>query len=413
MRHRTVTKVMLPLLILALGFAGFSYLRATKPQTQKPRPQEKSWRVETMPATAGSRTPSLTLHGTVEAPRSLRAAAPGAGWIDDLPVREGQRVAAGDLLAALDPRDFAPRAAQARAELAELRAQLELERLRGREDTTALQVEDELLALARTRAERAKRLQQQNLGALTALDDARSALARQHLALGARRLAVESHPARLRQLEARFARLQAQLDQAELALERSRIIAPFDGIISRVAVSVGDRVQPAQLLVELYPVDGLEVRALVPARYVEEIGRIVASGNPANVRGTTASGTLPLRLSRLAGTADPSGVDALFEVAGDAALLRPGTLLEIRLDRPQQGQAIAVPHRAVYGDRRLYLLRDGRLHGIDIEVLGEQRDPSGQSLLLVRSAQIGDTDAIVITHLPNAVSGLKVETSAP
>jgi len=413
MKIRTIAKALLPLLILSIGIAGFTYLRDTKPKPPKPQPQEKTWQVETMRVDLAVRTPSLTLHGVVESPTQLRAAAPGASWVAELPIREGQQVAAGALLAALDPRDFTPAAAQVRAELAELAAQRELERLRGIEDRAALKVEQELLDLAGNRAERAERLQKQSLGAVTALDDARAALARQRLAVGARSLAVGGHPSRMRQLDARLARLQAQLEVAELAVARSRVTAPFDGIVSRVAVSAGDRVQPGQLLIELYPLDGLEVRSRLPARYVSEVGDMIADGSAAAAGITTPDGKLALRLSRLAGAADPSGVDLLFSITGNTTLLRPGTLLEIRLERPQQGQAIAVPHRAVYGDRRIYLLRDGRLHGIDVDVLGEQRDRDGQSVLLVRSSQIDESDVIVTTQLPNAVSGLKVRTAAP
>ena len=64
--------------------------------------------------------------------------------------------------------------------------------------------------------------------------------------------------------------------------------------------------------------------------------------------------------------------------------------------------------QAIYGNARLYTLRDGRLHGVDIEPVGQTRSASGETRLLVRSAELSAGTPIVVTHLPNAVEGLKV-----
>jgi HlyD family secretion protein len=73
---------------------------------------------------------------------------------------------------------------------------------------------------------------------------------------------------------------------------------------------------------------------------------------------------------------------------------------------------IAVPYQAIYGNSRLYLLYEDRLQGVDVESIGQYVDADGNSLLLVKSSQINDGDEIVITHLPNAVSGLKVKSGS-
>ena len=73
---------------------------------------------------------------------------------------------------------------------------------------------------------------------------------------------------------------------------------------------------------------------------------------------------------------------------------------------------IAVPYQAIYGNSRLYLLQENRLQGVDVESIGQYSDDDGNALLLVKSAKIKAGDEIVITHLPNAVSGLKVRIGA-
>ena len=71
---------------------------------------------------------------------------------------------------------------------------------------------------------------------------------------------------------------------------------------------------------------------------------------------------------------------------------------------------MAVPYQAIYGNSRLYLLKQNRLQGITVESVGQYVDTDGTAMLLIKSPQINSGDEIVITHLPNAVSGLKVRS---
>jgi multidrug efflux pump subunit AcrA (membrane-fusion protein) len=404
-------RVALPLAILAATAALFAWLRVTRPEQPPPEPRDKAWRVEVSAVTPARRAPVVTLYGQVETPTLAHPAAPGAGVVAEVPAREGQRFTAGTLLLALDARDFAPAVARGEAELADLEAQIAAERLRGGADRTALDEETRLLALAESAVARASRLKKQSLGSDTALDDARSALGRQQLALTERRLAVDSHAARLQQLEARLANQQAHLDETRLALERSRVVAPFAGIVAAVHVAPGDRVQTGTPLLDIYPVDELEVRARVATRYQGELLAALAGGATPRATASIAGERLELPLLRLAGSSDPSGIDAFFGVPTDAGV-RLGALLELVLQRPAVDDTLAVPYQALYGNGRIYLLRDGRMAGVDVEVLGPAGDGDA-SLVLVRGAGVVAGDRVVVTHLPNAIDGLPVEPVTP
>ncbi len=411
MQPAALKRLLLPLAILAVAVAMFAWLRATKPVQPPPSTQEKIWRVEVLAVEPERRTPVLSLYGRVETPTRVRPAAPGAGVVTEVPAREGQRFSAGTLLLALDARDFDPAVAQARAELADLDAQLEAERLRERADRAALAQERRLRDLAEAAVARAERLKSRELGSDTALDDARSALGRQQLALTTRQLAVDSAAARVAQLDARRARQQARLDEVQLALERSRVVAPFDGIVADVHVAPGDRVQVGNALLEIYPADGLEVRARVAQRYQQELLAALDAGDPLEARARIAGREHVLPLRRVAGVGDPSGIDAFFALP-DAAGVRLGALLDLALRRPAVEDAVVVPYRALYGNGRVYLLRDGRMQGVDVELLGPAAD-GDDSLALVRGAGLATGDRIVVTHLPNAIDGLPVQPLEP
>ena len=121
---------------------------------------------------------------------------------------------------------------------------------------------------------------------------------------------------------------------------------------------------------------------------------------------------LPLELVRLAGEAEPSGVDAFFRAGQSSRQLRLGDLLPLGLSLPPENDVIAVPYQAIYGNSRLYLLQKNRLQGVDVESIGQYSDENGNAFLLVKSDKIKAHDEIVITHLPNAVNGLKVRIGA-
>lgn len=407
---RKVVKFALPLLIVAAGVGAFAVLKSTRPQPEPLAVQERVWRVEVERAVARRLAPELVLYGRVETSDLLRAAASATAWVAEVAVRDGDRVTAGQVLVRLDERDFRPRIAQVEAQLAELQAEIESERNRHESDRRALAQERRLLALAEETVARQRRLMTQKLGAEQALDEAEQAEAMQALAVSKREMDLADHPSRLRALEARLADARARLDELLLELERATVRAPYEGLVTGVEVTEGDQVANGDVLVSLYALGRLEVRARIPAPYQGELGAAFAAGEPLAAVAEVGGAPLGLVLDRLAGEADPSGVDGLFRIAGDPARLRLGQQLTVRLARPAHPDAFAVPFRAVYGGGRLYRLRDGRLDGLDVEVLGARREADGRERLLVRSPQLATGDLMVTTHLPNAIDGLRVET---
>ncbi len=406
-------KVTLPVLILALGIGAFAYLRASRPEQPAAQIEERIWQVEVMPVQPQRLSPSLTLYGQLETAEMFRAAAPVASRVDKVLVREGERVSAGQLLLSLDERDFLPRLQQDQAEVAELEAKLESEDIRQRSDLESLDHEKRLLALSRQDVDRVRQLQKKKLGSDSALDEARQALVRQSLSITSREQSIADHPARKRALEARLQKARARLDESQLNLERSRVLAPYDGIVAGVAVSEGSRIKANELLLSLYDPNTLELRARIPGPYVSELQQSLSAGR--NLEGSLQRGqeVLDLRLVRIAGEARPSGIDALFKIiSGEESQLRLGQVLRFDLIRPPQESALAVPFPSVYGGDRIYTLDDGRMKGVAVEILGSYRDAEGQERLLIRSDALQRGDQLVITHLPNAVNGLRAEAVA-
>jgi len=409
---KQILKILLPILILAAGVGTFAMLRATKPEQPVAQIEERIWRVDVMEVQPRTLTPALTLYGRLESPNSFKAAASAASRIDGVMVKEGERVTAGQLLVTLDERDFLPRLDQARSEVLELEAQIRSEGIRQQSDITALAQEKKLLQLSRQGVDRAQRLRKKNLGSDSALDEAEQSLATQALSLNSRELSIADHPARLSALEARLARARARVTELELEFERSRLLAPFDGIVAEVKVAEGDQVSKNTVLLTLYDPGTLEVRARIPTPFQEELDQVRKTGQTLSGEAVIGGRRLELRLLRLAGEASPSGVDALFRFESRPDWLRPGQVIRFDIRRLPQPDAVPVPFSALYRGNRVYRLEDGRMRGIGVETLGSFTDASGKERQLVRAPELKIGDRLVITHLPNAVDGLRAEVVA-
>lgn len=387
----------------------FQILRLTRPEQAPPQVQERVWRVAAQTAQLDRLAPELELFGRVETPDLLRATAAAPAWVTEVRVRDGARVREGEVLLRLDERDFLLRIAQAEAEITDLRSQLASERNRAATDRLALVQEQRLLTIAEAAVARQERLKTQQVGAEQALDEAEQARAQQALTVSNREMSIADHPARLAALQARLERAEARLDELRLEFERATIRAPHDAIVTGVECTVGDQVARGEVLARLHALDGLEVRARIPAPFQDELLAALDRGEALVATARVGGEQIVFELDRLAGAADPSGIDGLFRPRADPARLRLGQVLNLRLQRPLREAVVAVPFSAVYGGNRLYLIEDGRLRGIAVEGLGGRLDADGEERLLVQSPDLTEDARIAITHLPNAIDGLPVE----
>ncbi|WP_165495790.1 efflux RND transporter periplasmic adaptor subunit [Marinobacter halodurans] len=408
-RSRLNRRRLLPVLLVLVAVVIAGLLIALRPTPPESTPEEKAWPIQTTVIEPASRSPQIRLLGRVETPfRSTLSAAVTAD-VARLVHLEGQHVKRDDIILELEDDEVSLLVDQRQADLAELESQIAQERNQYDADRQLLDREKSLVALAQRALDREQRLSESNLNSQTRLDQAREALQAAEISLVNRQLAVANHDSRLKSLKAKLDRANALLAQAGLDLGRTRIHAPFDGIITEIDVSPGERVRPGEALVSLYASDDLEVRAQIPMNRIPTIQQALANDRALTATTRLGGVSRQLHLTRLSGQVNTGagGVDGLFRFtdnAPDAALNRT---LDMTLELPAEPGLFSVPVAALYDEHTLYRVQDGRLEALDVQVMGDRFEQDRQ-FLLVRSDRLRDGDRILATQLPNAISGLKV-----
>ncbi len=404
------SKARWPLLLIALTLVAVFVLDWLQPAPPVKSYEEKQWRVETVTLKAGALSPQMKLLAQVDSPYVTTMKAGVEADVLRLPLLAGQHFSKGETLLVLDDRDAALEVEQQKAVVDELQARIRIEERRHESDRAALVIEKKLVSLARKKLAREEATSQSKLTSLSSRDSQQQALEQQRLALAARQLALDNHPARLAQLQAGLRQQQARLASLADRLQRTRVIAPYDGVVLETQVAPGERVQPSQPLLRIAATAPLLLRARLPSRILATVNHALTQGEPLHARLTLADGeVVTLRLQRLSGEVDShGGVEAFFVADGPA---HPGILLgdtlALLLTLPAQANSFQVPVSSLYGTRRVYRVVQNRLQTVAVTVAGYRYEADGD-YLVVRSERLRPGDQVVATQLPNAVNGLKV-----
>jgi multidrug efflux system membrane fusion protein len=221
----------------------------------------------------------------------------------------GDTVKKGDLLAEIDVPELEHELAQGRAALAQVKARREL---------------------ARSTWERWNQLLQTD---------------------GAPRQEVDEKHAAFLQAEADLAAAAANVKRLENIENYRRVVAPFDGVITRRGVDVGSLIGTGtQELFALTQTDPLRLSVWVPQAYADEI----KAGQTVSVRPLEAQGKpLSARIEHVAGALDPLTRSRLAEISlpnPDGKLL-PGAYLEIAIDVAANASPLVVPANVLVMDK--------------------------------------------------------------
>ena len=179
------------------------------------------------------------------------------GTIEDIRVREGDRVKKGDTLLIIDQRQVKAGVRQAEAGLSEAKEALAAA-ISGQ---NAAKAEEEL---ALTTYKRYLTLKEKKLVSVQAFDEVEARYLQAKAATKKALAMVDAANARVRQAE-------AALSAVQVTRKDAVITAPYDGIISGKMVDEGDLAKPGSPLLVLETIRGFCVDMILPETYIDYV----------------------------------------------------------------------------------------------------------------------------------------------
>jgi RND family efflux transporter MFP subunit len=320
------------------------------------------------------RTPlaeAVEVSGTLSAEESVLVATKVAGRVVALVVDLGSGVKQGEVIARIDPTDYALRVKQADALLLSAKAALGLPP-ESRTDSIDPERTPEVLSARATVEEttrqlaRVKQLVDKKLVGAADLDTAQAAAARAQAALGVAQQGVWTRLATLKQRR-------SELSIAEQALTDTAIHAPISGRVRERSTSLGALLSVGAPIVSLVQVDPMRLKVAVP----ELSARHVAAGQTILVRDDRGTAIAEGRISRVAPilSADTRTLPVEADIPLSQGLV-PGAFVRASIITDAARQVLTLPTEAVVifaGLHKVLIVDGGKVREIPVDV-GQRRD---------------------------------------
>lgn len=156
-------------------------------------------------------------------------------------------------------------------------------------------------------------------------------------------------PYKIQAQRASVEQAQAQVTQAKSNLSKTILTAPFGGVISNVAVSLGETVTQGKVAVSMLSIDGLEIEAKVPEIDIVKI----KVGSPVEVT-LDAYGTatvFPATITRINPTATTEGTVPVYKVivtfTGKDERIKQGMSANVNVITEDKTNVLTLPARYI------------------------------------------------------------------
>jgi HlyD family secretion protein len=303
-----------------------------------------AWRVEQRPVVQ-----RVVSSGRVRPPARVSLASLVIGRVARVEVREGDRVAAGQVLVQLEDAEAAASLRQAQGRVAEAAARLEQVRgVAGRLAAEALRQAELKVADAEAALSRTRQLAEAGGTSQSALEDAVRAveLARSQREGSAAQAVSTAGGAESKLTAAALSQAEAARALAAARLEESRIRAPAAGQILLRDVEPGDVVQAGRALLTMMVAGDLQLVAQVDEKNLA----FLRPGLPAMATADAFPGELfAAEVATVSPSVDPSRgtVEVRFRVASPPPFLRADMTVSVNVDVGRRDRAPVVPTEAV------------------------------------------------------------------
>ena len=370
---------------LLAGIALFLWMVREEGGGQEAAPSEAVLAVRVAEVTATPFRPAVSGYGRVAATSSWSAISQVQGRAVEVnpELSPGRVVTEGDLLVAIDPRDY--EIALAKVEAARDSARASLRELDATEANTraTLKLEQRIEAYLQAEFDRQSNLLERGSVSQSVVDQATRTLLAQQKAVLELQNRLNLLPVQREIHQTTLATRSAEIEEAGRSLERTRIVAPLTGRVTRKSVTHGQFVRTGDNLLTVESIDAAEILAEFRPRALRNFFRIVIGdrlptlvirqdlkGAFEIIRGLGLVVTVhptnneryfwPAELMRFSGRADAqTGALGMVAQVENPFLPEPvsrrpplvnGTFVEVRLSAPEPAEVIRIERNALRTD---------------------------------------------------------------
>ena len=389
MRATVIIRVVACLIILLLGFGGLKFLKGRKKAPAQVAQVERPLRVETVVAAFQDVPVQIVAHGDLRSIRTVEIAAEVAGSVTEVHPRlqTGEVIAQGELLFAVDDRDYRTEFESNRTRLAILKRDKEL---------TARELE------------RVQTLFEKNK-------------------VGTR-AGVEKAEQMANSTADRYAQVKQAMIRARIKLERCRVLAPFTCRITLKKIEKGQYVAPGKIVLGLADDSVLELEVPLDSRdafqwlqFAEEPVKEAASAeawfcgvkpvqcqvvwtedNANRATGVLSRVSLFDKMTRTVKVV--LQIDSRqFALENRPMPLVAGMFCRVAIPGAVMPRVVELPRWAVSFEDTVYVVRDGRLETVAVEVARVQDNKA----YIKKGLEEGDR--VIVTRLINPLERSLVE----
>ncbi|WP_143009399.1 efflux RND transporter periplasmic adaptor subunit [Pelagibacterium luteolum] len=414
-----VVRLALAIAILAGTVYLVSGWIAERPEAPQRMNRERTFTVEVMEPNYGTYTSPISAYGQVAAARTIDIRALVAGRVMEVSpnLAVGNTVEQGEVLVRLDPFVYDAAVLEARAAIADAELSLSEAQEAYALEERSIAASESALASARTDFERAQSLLSSGAATQQTVDT-------RALTVSEREQALLQSQSSLVTLNAQILRQRAAIEQARYALETAQrdlgnteITAPFTGVVTTRNLIEGTYMSANEVALSLYDSAALEVSFNVSDRDYAILRREGLIGRGLEVSRTTgAAAMVPGTVARTAPEVDATtGGVTLYGNLDESAVdqLRPGTFVSVAIEGVAHDNTLLVPETAIYDGDHIYVIREGRMAAVQIEILDREGDrvivaaevPEGEPIITSRISQAGAGVAVVVEGAEQEAGG--------
>ncbi len=373
----------------------------------------------------------VVAYGNVEPTVTLKTLAEVSGKISYMhpDLNQGNSIAAGTVVARIDPEDYEVVLKQTEADLAANQSSLKQLEVEQQTTNRSLQLAKKNLEVGEKELERIRTIWDRKLIARSTLDAEEQKAIQLRQQVSDLQGQLNTYASRKASVLAQTTRTEEQMKGQKTTLGRTEIILPFTARISEVSIEKDQFVNVGTTLFEAQDINGVEINAQLPIMHMRSLvshleGKTFDSPSMGITKEVLSRLNLSARVKlvgnmpdawwdakvlRISESIDPIrrtlgivvGIDRPYEkvIPGRRPPLLKGMFTAVELYAPKR-EAIVIPRKAIHHERVYVAGEDQRLHIKPVEIQQQQGD------LVVISNGLQEGDQLIISDLVPVIEGM-------